>query len=164
MSELTTKLFIDVKNFEKYQSMLKCQVDIEEERHGDYCLPGFPDRHNFHRLLRILRKHDDGLTSKQLIYDFNYRPSDLEDATKALVTNNLANTTPINEEDYKIRLNTEGIEVADNLLKRRDKIAEAVYHTLSENEQRELDRLVNKLTEDYANRDVKYNALGNICR
>lgn len=41
MSELTTKLFIDVKNFEKYQSMLKCQVHIEEERHGDYCLPGF---------------------------------------------------------------------------------------------------------------------------
>ncbi|ECQ5639294.1 hypothetical protein FZL45_10005, partial [Campylobacter jejuni] len=115
--------------FEKYQSTLKYQVHIEEERHGDYCLPGFPDRHNFHRLLRILRKHDDGLTSKQLIYDFDYRPSDLEDATKALVTNNLATTTPINEEDYKIQLNTEGIEVADNLLKRRDKITEAAYHT-----------------------------------
>ena len=134
MSELTTKLFIDVKNFEKYQSMLKCQVHIEKERHGDYCLPGFPDRHNFHHLLRILRKHDDDLTSKQLIYDFDYRPSDLEDATKALVTNNLSTTTPINEEDYKIQLNTEGIEVADNLLKRRDKITEAAYHTLSENE------------------------------
>ena len=57
-----------------------------------------------------------------------------EDATKALVTNNLSTTTPINEEDYKIQLNTEGIEVADNLLKRRDKITEAAYHTLSENE------------------------------
>ncbi|WP_241499205.1 hypothetical protein [Limosilactobacillus reuteri] len=76
----------------------------------------------------------------------------------------MATTTPINEEDYKIQLNTEGIEVADNLLKRRDKITEAAYHTLSENEQRELDRLVNKLIEDYANRDVNYNALGNICR
>lgn len=37
MSELTTKLFLDIKEFEKYQEMLKCQVHIDEERHGEYC-------------------------------------------------------------------------------------------------------------------------------
>lgn len=139
--------------------MLKCQVHIEEERHGDYCLPDFPDRHNFHRLLRILRKHDDGL----LIYDFDYRPSDLEDATKALVTNNLATTTPINEEDYKIQLNTEGIEVADNLLKRRDKIAEAAYHTLSETSYKQVNRGLckprRKLQRPWKYLPLKYNIL-----
>lgn len=163
MSELTTKLFLDVKEFEKYQEMLKCQVHIEEERRGEYCLPGYPDRHNFHRLLRILRQHNDGLLSRQLIYDFDFRPSELDDATKALVDNNLATTSVINNDEFKIKLTTEGIEAAHKLLVRRDKIAEAAYHTLSEEEQRELDRLINALLKDYKNRDVNYTALENIC-
>ncbi|MBB1070033.1 hypothetical protein H5S40_07700 [Limosilactobacillus sp. RRLNB_1_1] len=163
MSELTTKLFLDIKDFEKYQAMLKCHVHIEEERRGEYCLSGYPDRHNYHRLLRILRGHNDGLLSHQLIYDFDYRPSELSDATKALVANNLATTSIISDEEYKIRLTDEGIEAADKLLSRRDNIAEAAYHTLSNDEQRELDNLINKLLEDYKNRNVNYTALKNIC-
>ncbi|MBB1079635.1 hypothetical protein H5S09_07130 [Limosilactobacillus sp. STM2_1] len=164
MSELTTKLFLDIKEFEEYQSLLKCHVHIEEERRGEYCLPGYPDRHNFHRLLRILRQHKDGLLSRQLIYDFDYRPSELEDATKALVANNLATTSVINNEEFKIRLTDEGIQVAHKLLIRRDKIAEAAYHTLSEKEQRDLDRLINTLLADYKNRNINYDALKSICR
>lgn len=163
MAELTTKLFLDVKDFEKYQAMLKRNVQLQEEQSGEYSLPGFPDSHNFHHLLRILHKYDDGLLSQQLIYDFDYRRTDLDDATKALVTNGLATTSPVNEEVYKINLTTAGQKAADDLEARRDKIAEAAYHTLSEDEQKELDRLVNKLTEDYKGRDVNYTALKNLC-
>lgn len=162
MSELTTKLFLDVKEFEKYQYLLKRNVQIEEELHGEYTLPGYPDRHNYHRLLRILRKHKDGLLTDQLIFDYDYRPSDLGVATDALVTNNLATSEPVDKDNSKIRLTTEGIEVADNLLKRRDRIAKAAYGTLSEEEQRELDRLIEKLLEDYKGRDVNYEALANL--
>ncbi|WP_251573768.1 hypothetical protein [Limosilactobacillus agrestimuris] len=162
MSELTTKLFLDIKEFEKYQEMLKCQVHIDEERHGEYCLPGYPDRHNFHHLLRILRDHKDGLTSDQLIFDYDFRPSELDNATSALVNNNLATTTTDNDK-YRIRLTDEGIEVAHKLLTRREKIAEAAYRSLSENEQRDLDRIINILLEDYKNRDVNYTGLNAIC-
>ncbi|MBD7894835.1 hypothetical protein H9564_03750 [Limosilactobacillus sp. Sa3CUN2] len=150
MSELTTKLFLDIKEFEKYQEMLKCQVHIDEERHGEYCLPGYPDRHNFHHLLRILRDHKDGLTSE------------LDDATSALVNNNLTTTTTDNDK-HRIRLTDEGIEVAHKLLTRREKITEAAYRSLSENEQRDLDRIINILLEDYKNRDVNYTGLNAIC-
>lgn len=164
MSELTTKLFLDVKEFEHYQELLKCHVHIEEQRRGEYTLKGYPDRHNYHRLLRILREHSDGLLSRQLIYDFDYRPSELEEATKALVANNLATTSIINDEEYKVQLTDEGIQVAHKLITRREKIAEAAYHTLSENEQRELDRLINALLKDYKNRDINYNGLAGVCR
>lgn len=159
MSEFTTQLFLDVKNFEKYQSMLKKQVHLEEARSGEYELKGFPNSRNFHRVIRALGGHSEGLTNTQLINDYDFRPSDLDDGVKALVSNKLATTEDINENEYLIKLTDAGDKRAEKLAKRRAEIAEAAYSSLTEDEQRELDRIVNKLVENYKKRDINYTAL-----
>lgn len=162
MSEFTTQLFLDVKNFEKYQSMLKKQVHLEQARSGEYELEGFPNSRNFHRVIRALGGHSEGLTNTQLIYDYDFRPSDLEDGIKALVSNKLATTEDINAHEYLVKLTDAGDKRAEKLAKRREEIAEAAYGSLSEDDQRELDRIVNKLVEDYKKRDVNYTALSDL--
>lgn len=162
MSEFTTQLFLDVKKFERYQAMLKKSVHLEEARTGKYQLAGYPDSHNFHRVLRALGAHSEGLTNRQLIFEYNFKPSDLKDGVKALTSNNLATKEEINDHEYLVKLTTEGDKRAEALVRRRNEIAEAAYGFLSDEEQRELDHLINKMIDNYEKRDLNYEELRNM--
>lgn len=156
MSEITTKLFSDVKKFEKYQAMLKKSVHLNENQSGEYALAGYPNARNFHRVINILKDHADGLTNTQLVFDYDFKPSELADGVKALTDNDLATTNITNENEYTVKLTAKGQEHAEKLAKRHVAIAEAAYKALSEDEQKQLDDLITKLIADYEKRDVNY--------
>ena len=162
MSQITTQLFLDVKKFEKYQEMLKKSVHIQEARSGEYDLKGFPNHRNFHRILRILGDHSTGVTNMDLIFEHDFKPSDVEDGVKALTSNNFATTEKISDDKYCIMLTKEGEKRAEALTKRREQIAEVAYGSLTEEEQIHLDQLINKLVENYEQRDVNYAGLSDL--
>lgn len=159
MSETTTQLFSDVKKFEKYQAMLKKSVHLAEAKSGEYALEGYPNARNFHRVLNILSDHEDGLTNTQLVFDYDFKPSELADGVKALTDNDLATAKITSEREYTVKLTDAGKEKAAALAKRHVAIAEAAYKALSEDEQKELDSLITKLIADYEKRDLNYTDL-----
>lgn len=83
MTELTSKLFLDVKKFEKYQTLLKKQVHLQSASVVDS--PDFPNKHVYNKILRILGNHGE-VTSSDLIQQFNFRASEVKDGIKALLS------------------------------------------------------------------------------
>ena len=159
MSEATNELFSDVKKFEKYQAMLKKSVHLEETKSGEYALKGFPNARNFHRVINILSDHEDGLTNTELIFDYDFKPSELRDGIRALLENKLATSTEVSGNESRIQLTAAGKEWAAKLAKRHEEIAEEAYKALTPDEQVELDVLIKKLIADYEQRDVNYTDL-----
>lgn len=162
MAGFTTQLFLDVKEFEKYQEMLKKSVHLAEAQSGDYELKGFPNSRNFHRVLSAISGHSEGVTNLELVFDHDFRPSELADGVEALTTYKLATVEKIDDKEYRIKLTDEGNKMAEQLDARRDKIAEAAYGSLNEDDQRALDKIVNKLIDDYKGRDLNYTALSEL--
>lgn len=159
MSEATNELFSDVKKFEKYQAMLKKSVHLDEAKNGEYALKGFPNARNFHRVINILSDHEDGLTNVELVFNYDFKPSELRDGIRALIENKLATSTEVNGTESKIQLTAAGREWAAKLAKRHEEIAEEAYKALTPDEQVELDVLIKKLIADYEQRDVNYTDL-----
>lgn len=139
--------------------MLKKSVHLQEARSGEYDLKGFPNHRNFHRILRILADHSTGVTNMNLIFEHDFKPSDVKDGVKALTSNDLATTEKINDDEYRIMLTKAGEKRAEALTKRREEIAEAAYGSLTQEEQIHLDQLINKLIENYEHRDLNYAGL-----
>ncbi|WP_251546545.1 MarR family winged helix-turn-helix transcriptional regulator [Limosilactobacillus caecicola] len=162
MQNFTTQLFLDVKKFEKYQEMLKKSVHLAQAQSDDYQLAGFPNSRVYRRIIGILADHSEGMTNSELIFEHDFRPSEFNDGVKALVDNDLATTKQIDEHHFHIELTEKGRKWAEGLDNRRDKIADAAYGSLNEDDQRELDRIVNKLIDDYKGRDVNYTALSEL--
>lgn len=160
MTELSTKLFLDVKKFEKYQDMLKKQVHLEQKNLIDS--PDFPDKHIYHRAVRILNQNNGSLTNKELVLNFNFRTTEVEDLTKALLDFKMVTKEDIDKDTYKLTLTEDGVNAGKWLEERRNKISEAAYGSITPAEQEELDKLVNKLIENYEARDVNYTALRNM--
>lgn len=159
MTELSTKLFLDVKKFEKYQAMLKKQVHLSRETLIDS--PKFPDEHIYNRAIRILAKQGGSLTNKELVLNFDFRTSEVKDATAALLAYKLV-TKDGNEDEYNLSLTDAGFKEAQKLEDRRNKISEEAYGSITPEEQEQLDKLIVKLTKNYEARDVNYTALENM--
>lgn len=162
MAVSASQLFLDIKKFEKYQAMLKKSVHLEQAQSGEYELKGFPNSRNFHRLLRILGGHSEGLTNTELVFDHDFRPSELADGVEALTTNKLASVEKLNDQQYRITLTDEGDKMAEQLDERRTKIAQEAYGALNEEEIMHLDQLINKLIDDYESRDLNYTGLSEL--
>ncbi|QNQ82258.1 hypothetical protein FP435_03825 [Lactobacillus sp. PV037] len=160
MTELSTKLFLDVKKFEKYQAMLKKQVHLSKETLVDS--PKFPDEHIYNRTIRVLAKQGGALTNKELVLNFDFRTSEVKDATSALLTYNLVTKENINDKEYKLSLTDAGFNEAQKLEDRRNEISEAAYGSITPEEQEQLDKLIVKLLKNYEARDVNYTALENM--
>ncbi|QNQ80227.1 hypothetical protein [Lactobacillus sp. PV034] len=160
MTALTTKLFLDVKEFEKYQEMLKKQVHLDEKNLIDST--AFPDKHIYHRAIRVLNKNNGSLTNRDFLLQYNFRVTEVLDLTNALVKFKMVTKQDGENDTYTLTLTEEGKKAAQWLEDRRNKISEAAYNTLTPEEQQELDNLVNKLTENYKGRDVNYMALKNM--
>lgn len=143
--------------------MLKKSVHLDQAQSGEYGLKGFPNHHrNFHRLLRLLGSLSNGLTNTELVFDYDFRPSELADGIEALSTNKLASVEKLNDQQYRITLTDEGDKMAEQLVSRRNKIAQEAYGTLTEEEQRHLDQLINKLIDDYKGRNLNFTALSEL--
>ena len=159
MTELSTKLFLDVKKFEKYQAMLKKQVHLSRETLIDS--PKFPAEHIYNCAIRILAKQGGSLTNKELVLNFDFRTSEVKDATAALLAYKLV-TKDGNDDEYKLSLTDAGFKEAQKLEDRRNKISEEAYGSITPEEQEQLDKLIVKLTKNYEARDVNYTALENM--
>lgn len=158
MTNTTTKLFLDVKEFEKYQTLLKKQVHLENPQNYNETST-FPNTKAHKKLLRALSKNNNELTSTDLIFKYNFRMSELQDAISALTTNKLITKEDINDTECKLTLTEKGIKAVEDFNKNADKIAQAAYGSLSDDEQKQLDALINKLLKDYKSRDVNYSSL-----
>ncbi|RVU71516.1 MULTISPECIES: hypothetical protein [Lactobacillus] len=155
MAELTTKLFLDVKKLEKYQTLLKKQVHLENKA----ALTNFPNNRIYKKVLRTLSKNGNELTSNDLIFKYNFRLSEVTDAVAALTASDLITKEDISDTECKLKLTDQGIAAIKDFNKSRDEIAQAAYGSLTEDEQKQLDDLVNKLLKDYESRDVDYAGL-----
>lgn len=162
MTELTTKLFLDVKKFETYQDLLKKNVHLQTQ--SLITSSDFPNKHFYNKLLRILSKNNNEATSNDLLIKFNFRMSEIQDGIKALLSEKLITKEDLSATECKITLTETGIEAANQLAERRDKIAEEAYGTLSQEEQQQLDNLILKLTANYKNRPVNYSTLADLAK
>lgn len=160
MTDLTTKLFLDVKKFETYQNLLKKNVHLQSQ--SIISSPDFPNKHIYNKLLRTLDKNSNEVTSADLLNKYNFRMSEIQDGIKALLSTNLISKEDLSNTECKIILTKEGIAAANQLAKRSEKIAEEAYGILSQEEQQQLDNLILKLTEDYKHRSVNYSALADL--